>query len=216
MTQELSYVLVAGVFTILGSVIGCGVALYVSNRQREQERIKWEKDKKKEDSRMFLDESRLLLERAYETFTRAGVSPPKNNRRLWLSTARMISRFRNMRELLTEPAHNIIADEHEEYWRLRFHTLLQKNRNNLDANYFTPSGLRNKSDAIDITSIAVILDFSTWRNEIPDPLDSVNSKEFFAKNLILQDFPGVEMYLQGNKGYWAEVIRLRTARNKDT
>ena len=50
----------------------------------------------------------------------------------------MIARFKKMRERLTESEHHEIADEHEEYWRLRFYTLLQDNKENFTMSYLPP------------------------------------------------------------------------------
>ena len=86
MPKELWLVIGAGCFTILGAGIVAVANLFNTRRERLAER-------KKQVSKGFLDEARLLLERAYETFTRCGTSAPKNDRELWLSTARMIVRF---------------------------------------------------------------------------------------------------------------------------
>jgi len=202
MFQELSPIS-PGLYTLFGAGIVACTTWLVNHYQRRRDRIKREEDKRKEASRAFLDESLLLLERAYETFTRCGTSPPRSDRILWLSTARMIVRFQNMRLRLTEPEHRNIADEHEEYWRLRFYTVLHENTEHFTPDYFfgiqsIPRFVRDtESGVIDSTSIAVIFDFATWKEGMSDPLDSVNAQELFARRAVLRDFPGVREHLEG-------------------
>src|SRR5262245_40623852 len=47
-------------------------------------------------SKAYLDETVRGMERAYETFIRLGANPPKNDRLLWLSTARMLIRSQRL------------------------------------------------------------------------------------------------------------------------
>lgn len=210
MPQELSYVIVGGGFTLLGATIGFCGALYVNYRQRKQR----EEDKRKEVSKAFLDESIVLLERAYETFTRLGTNPPSNDRALWLSTARMMVRFKKMRKRLTESEHREIADEHEEYWRLRFYTLLQDNRDNFTMSYLAPSDDVYEADVVPRRAIAVIFDFAKWKEGMDDPLDSLDEKELFARGAVPIDFFDVIEFLERYDTFWAEVLRIRESRRQ--
>ncbi|MGB6063378.1 MAG: hypothetical protein WBG50_01130 [Desulfomonilaceae bacterium] len=113
MYQYLGSFIIGGC-ALLASLIATSVALCASNRQIRLGRIQREDEKRKEASKAFLDEARLLLERAYETFARCYGSTgiPQDDPHHWLSTARMIVRFQKMRQRLTEPEHLDIADEH--------------------------------------------------------------------------------------------------------
>jgi hypothetical protein len=120
----------------------------------------------------------------------------------------MIDGFQNMRLRLTEPERWDIADEHEEYWRLRFYTLLQENRRKFTIEYFLPRGGLYNPDSIGHQSVAVIFDFVKWREGMPDPLESVNDKELFASGAVPLNFPGVIDYPEKYEEYWADVMRL--------
>jgi hypothetical protein len=192
---------------LLGATIVGFVNLQINHSRREEDKAKREEDKRKEASKAFLDESILLLERAYETFTRCGTDPPRNDRMLWLSTARMIIRFRKMRDRLTEPAHQDVSDEHEEYWRFRFYSLLLENSKNFTTTYFLAGG--QDMSVIDRTSISVVFNFAEWRKGVSDPLDTVKVRELISTEwlFLLQEFQGVRDFLEQDQEHWAEVMR---------
>jgi hypothetical protein len=214
MAQDLSYVVVGGAFTLFGATIGFCGALYVNYRQREYDKKQREEDKRKEVSKAFLDESLVLLERAYETFTRLGTNPPSNDRVLWLSAARMMVRFRKMRGRLTESEHCEIADEHEEYWRLRFYTLIQDNKKNFTMSYLAPRDDVSEADVVPRRAIAVIFDFANWKEGMEDPLDVVDEKELFARGAVPIDFFHVIEFLERYETFWKKVMRIRESRRR--
>ena len=159
------------------------------------------KEDRRAESKVFLDEAIALLNRSYETFTRFGDYPPKNDKLLWLSTARMIVRFQNMRKQITEKDHQAIVDENEEYIRLKFYTLLDACKDKLTVDYFIPSDFPNESSGIvPRNSVAVIFDFAKWREDMTDPLDQIDDKELLARGAVPIDFMGVENFL----GYYQQ------------
>lgn len=160
-------------------------------------------------SRVFLEESKQLLNRAYETFTQFGKNPPKNDRFLWLTTARMIVRYRNMRNRITVAEHIDIVDEHEEYCRLQFYQLLQQNKEEFTENYFIPSGDQYGGDVVARNAVAVIFDYAKWKEDMPDPLDHINDKELFARGVVPIDFHGVRSFLERYSNYWDEIQKLK-------
>ncbi|OOY36786.1 hypothetical protein BOV89_10680 [Solemya velum gill symbiont] len=178
--------------------------LYRSNADRHQQ------DDDRKRSETFLNESIELLERAYETFTRSGHSPPDNDRLLWLSTARMLLRFNKMKSLITESDHIHIADENEEYMRLKFYTLLDSCRDRFTLDYFMPNRRLFDGDNIDRKSLAVIFDFSKWKEGTDDPLDAVDDQELFAQGAAQIDYLGVHSYIEQDQRYWEEIKRRKT------
>lgn len=172
-----------------------------TNRHMEEDAFK--------ASTVFLDESIRLLERAYEVFTDKSehVEPRRNSRLLWLTTARMLVRYENIKKNITVPAHKDIANEHEEYWRFIFYNLLDSNKENFDLNYLQPSGDMYGGDSIARRSIAVIFDFAKWNG--PDVLDSIDDKRLYAKRIIPIDQFGIERYLEQYEEYWQEVMEIR-------
>ena len=123
---------IGSIATAFAAVIAFGV--YVSTVRRHQE------EDSRKTSETYLREALSVLEKAYETFIQQGDNPPANDRLLWLSTARMIVRFQKLRKKVTEKDHVAVADENEEYTRLKFYTLLKGNSNNFSREYFLPWG----------------------------------------------------------------------------
>lgn len=160
-------------------------------------------------SEVYLEECKKLLDRAYETFTRYGADPPKADRLLWLSTARMIQRFRLMRQRLIEEDHVAIADESEEYVRLKFKTTLDTSRDKLTTAYFMPSGNIYAGDEIARKSIAVIFEFANWRAGATDPLECINDKQLIANGAIPSDFTGVDGFIAQYQTYWEEIEAMK-------
>ena len=121
----------------------------------------------------FLKESKELLEKTYLLFTDNGenTSPPRNDRLLWLTTARMIIRYQNIKEKITFKGHIDIIEEHEEYWRFHFFKLLDENTESFSIGYFQPSGDKYNGFNVARNSIAIVFDFANWNG--PDPLEGV-------------------------------------------
>ena len=176
------------------------------------------KDDKYRASEIFLNESIKVLERSFEMFTdnRENVSPPRNDRLLWLTTARMMLRFKILRSNVSEKEHVEICDEHEEYWRFQFYNLLAANKDNFTKEYYNPNGAIHSGGCIARNSMAVIFDFSRWNEEVSDPMDEVNDKELFAKGAIpITQFGAVE-FLEENEKYWGEVQKIKAALENDS
>lgn len=121
-----------------------------------------------------------------------------------------------MRSKIKVAEHAEIADEHEEYWRLRYYTLLRENRDNFTLSYFQPSGDRYGGDTISRKSIAIVFHFARWREKEIDPLDNINDKVLIADQAIPIDFFEVEKFLEQYEDYWAEVLRLRRQQSNNS
>ncbi|MDZ7662951.1 hypothetical protein [Thiohalophilus sp.] len=194
------------IFQTIGSLAIAGSAivaffLYRLNQARHSHEDKYKA------SETFLKESIRILERSYEIFTDNGkhIFPPRNDRLLWLTTARMILRFDRLKSRITENEHKEIIDEHEEYWRFQFYKLMDFNNSNFTKAYFCPSGNQYDADTIAINSIAIIFSFAKWKEGNEDPLRAVDDKMLFAKGAIPIDQFGVLDFLEGYSEYWGEV-----------
>jgi len=157
-------------------------------------------------SEAFLKEAKQLLDKTYSLFTdkEENVNPPRGDRLLWLTTARMITRYRNIKEKVTAPAHIEIIEEHEEYWRFHFYKVLDQNSMNFDAAYI---GVINSGTNVSRKSIAIIFDFAKWNG--PDPIEKINDKVLFANKVLPIDQHGILYYLEEQEHYWAEVLEIR-------
>lgn len=166
-------------------------------------------------SQTFLNEAIKNLERAYEIFTDSGenMSPPKNDRLLWLTTARMILRYEKLKSRITKDEHIDIVEEHEEYWRFQFYKLMDSNKINFTKAYFNPSGKSHSGDCVARNSMAVIFSFARWKEGAIDPMDKVNDKLLFAKGVVPIDQLGASSFLEDYEEYWEEVEKLRAELN---
>jgi len=187
--------------------------LYVAstNRHVQEDARAW--------SAVFLKESKQILERAYEVFSGSGQSAPANDRLIWLSIARMLLRYHALKVHISEPDHQQIMEENEEYQRLRFYVLLDRCKDELDHEYFRgPEDHPQDSDEIDDRSIAVIFNFTRWPDGRPDPIDDVDDVELFAQGAVPITYHGVEAHLSRRQQHWeaiqARKRELREARTK--
>lgn len=188
--------MIGSIAVAFSATIAFGV--YLSNIHRHQQ------EDAREASETYLEESLSLLNKAYEIFVREGTDPPKNDRLLWLTTARMIVRFQKMRQRISEADHIAVADENEEHTRFKFYTILERNKANFSRQYFCPS--RNHySGNIHRKSLAVVFAFARWKEGMPDPLDEVDDIELFARGALPIDQHGAEDYLEGYADYWQKV-----------
>lgn len=156
-----------------------------------------EKEDNKYASKEYLDEAINLLERSYEIFTDKGgnLAPPRNNRLLWFTTARMIVRYQIVKGKITESSHIDIVQEHEEYWRLQFYEILEDNNDNFTVEYFQPSGDKYHHTTISRKTILIIFNFSKWHDDKQDVLKQIDEIELLAKGAVSISFSGVEDFI---------------------
>ena len=180
------------------------------NRHKDEDAYK--------ESYTFLKEAINNLERAFEIFTDNGtnISPPRNDRLLWLTTARMILRFNKLRSRINISEHIDIVDEHEEYWRFQFYKLLDENKSNFTKTYFNPSGKPHSGECVARNSMAVIFSFTRWKKGAKDPMEEVDDKLLFAKGAIPIDQFGAIEFLEDYEKYWNEVEELKKKLNNDS
>lgn len=163
-------------------------------------------------SKEYLDEAINLLERAFEIFTdkSQNLSPPRNDRLLWFTTARMIVRYQNVKHKITESSHKDIVQEHEEYWRLQFYELLDDNKDNFTVEYFQPSGDKYHHTTISRKTIPVIFNFSRWHDDSQDVLKQVDEIELLANGAVSISFTGVEEFLEQYDEFFEKVERRKS------
>lgn len=158
-------------------------------------------------SKVYLSEAVNILERAYDIFTDKGcnIYPPRNNRLLWLTTARMFLRYYRIKQRISQDDHCTIVKEHEEYWRVQFYNILDRNKSNFDLRYFQPSGNKYHGDNIQRDSIGVIFDFARWYDDSEDPLPNTDVISMYAKDAVPSDQVGVQEFIEQYDQYFAKI-----------
>ncbi len=125
------------------------------------------------------------LENAYGTLTDNGTEiPPPRGRLRWLTTARHILRYQELRKQLTS-YHELICEEQEEHWRNKFYRAVAELA---DQKYYfgqarDPAG--KSPPPIELRSAVVVLAFADWPKGKADPIDDVNVADLLGKAQIV-------------------------------
>ena len=183
--------------------------LYMSTLKRHQ------KDDLRKQSETYMREALSVLEKSYETLVQQGDNPPANDRLLWLSTARMIVRFQNLRKKVTEKDYLAVIDENEENVRLKFHTLLNRNAGSFTYQYFCPEGRQYSGVNVNRNSMAVIFAFSRWKEDMADPLALVDDVDLYARGALPINQTGAKEFLEHYTDYWQKVQDRKEQINAD-
>jgi hypothetical protein len=176
------------------ALVFAGLSYYLSAK-------KFALEKTSKQSEQYLKEGIGSLERAYSIFTdsNANCSPPRPDRYNWLTTARIIQSYNKLKKHVTLVEHQIVLQEHEEYWRHKFYLTLDSN-DMLSVSYFAKSKAEMAFDSdfanLDLSSLAVIYYFSEWKHDYIDPLDSVETAKLFAYGTILSRHHGLQSYVK--------------------
>mgnify|MGYP000117900596 FL=1 len=140
------------------------------------------------------------LERAYSSLTngKSGYSLPPPDRLNWLTSARQIIRYYELKSMLETDLYKLICsehEEHEEHWKHEFYLSL-KSGGTIFPDYF-------KSNNIHLKSALVIMNFKQWAPDAEDPLDSIDGTKYVNDDYTLKGQVGLEICIQesGEKYY---------------
>lgn len=123
-----------------------------------------------------VDQLKQSLELTYMSLaTGDDKSPPTNSRLRWLTSARHISRYRELNRRLKTSLYRTISAEQEEYWRNRVYNLLQRIDDSKFFECVNPEEM--VEEKIEPKSAAIVYSFSVWKEGMPDPLDSMSFEE---------------------------------------
>ena len=119
-----------------------------------------------------------LLEKAYQTLSPlAKTDQPPNDRRTWLSAARLISTAEKLGSQITEQSHCLIYRERREYWRARLYELIFPSREGLPSTFYAEEPghmigyVGNVRAPLSEKSLAVLYRFVRWPEDLADPID---------------------------------------------
>lgn len=118
-----------------------------------------------------------LLEKAYLTLSPPpGTDRPPNDRRTWLSAARLISTAEKLGTKISEGSHCLIYREKREYWRARFYELIFPSTEGYPSSYYADKPEHMIGHGEDVRaplsekSLAFIYRFARWPEDLPDPI----------------------------------------------
>lgn len=134
-------------------------------------------------------ESVLALERAYRSLNAAQQdgNRPAPDRLNWLTAARHLESFKDLRGRLKTKLYRRLCAEHEEHWRHEFYQSLLKDRI-VNVSYFD-------AGPIEPRSAVVIYGFAAWPESRRDPIDVADYEAIFQQSDILKGNIGLKQYL---------------------
>jgi len=128
----------------------------------------------------------ISLERAHRSLTLGSLnySLPEASRLNWLTSARQIVRFKELKSMLKTDLYKLICSEHEDHWKHEFYLSLKHNEF-MSSQYF-------ESNNIQLKSALVIMNFKQWSSNVDDPLESIDGKKLASDNYTLLGQHGLE------------------------
>jgi hypothetical protein len=189
----------AAIAVALSAIVGLNVYLTTIKRHNSEDARK--------ESQEYLHESRNCMERTFEIFTDNGrnTDPPRNSRVLWQMTASMFLRYYRIKEKISQADHREIINEHEEYWRMQFYNLLDRNRSKFDLLYLQPSCEKCGTDTEHMNAIGIIFDFARCTAASADSLRDADGVAMHARGAVPADQHGIRQFIQSNDAYHAMV-----------
>ena len=144
--------------------------------------IKNVKDRRYFKDKELLEQLKNSMELAFNSIAiERGDDPfPTNNRLSWLTSARHIIRYRQLRKFLKTKLYKTLCDEQEEYWRSQFYKLLGHIENSSFFQCIDPEKMEDEN--IEPRSAAIIYSFSTWKEGMPDPIENMSFEELVSKH----------------------------------
>ena len=159
---------------------------YWSSRGKAKEDYKLAKDKE------ICEQAILAIERAYGSLTngKKKYELPDASRLNWLTSARQIIRFQQLKSELKTDIYKLVCSEHEEHWKHEFYLSLKHNDFNCSS-YFN-------NNNIDLTSALVITNFKQWDPETKDPMDDIDANTLINDGYTLKGQIGLQTIIKAN------------------
>ena len=118
-----------------------------------------------------------LSEKAYQLLApTAGSDQPPNDRRSWLSAARLIRTAEKLGAPITEDSHRLIYQEKREYWRTRLYELIVPSIDGFPSSFYAekPEHMIGYSGRVRAPlsekSLAFLYRFVRWHEGLADPI----------------------------------------------
>ncbi|HUV51343.1 MAG TPA: hypothetical protein VMW78_10045 [Anaerolineae bacterium] len=158
------------------------------------------KDRQFSDDKKLFEHLKQFIELAYKSLSsNDDEGRPTNFRERWLSAARHIERYRELKINLKTNLYKTICEGTEEYWSDRFYWLLDHIENK---NFFKSVHPEKMIDEkIDVRSAAIVYSFSVWKKGRIDPVDNLDLEE-----IILQ----YKLYSPRHRVFWDYVQNTKS------
>lgn len=143
------------------------------------------------------DQAIKALERAFLTLTgkRGTAEAPEPSRLNWLTTARLLIKFKELKALLKTDLYNLICSEHEEHWRHQFYLCIKHNELLSTSYYQNKETLPISSENIDPRSALIIANFTQWPHGLDDPIDKIDKNKLINDGYTLNGRRGIRDYI---------------------
>ena len=144
----------------------------------QEQRLKVQLHEEREDSKIYLENAVVSLERAYAEIMKGSEgSVPRSDRLTWLTTARLLLSASEISSKITVGSIRKMYEAHEEHWRKQFYNVFDPHNfkspmNNSD--YFRQGERETPGYVIDERSMKVIFEFCEWPKARQDPLSAVD------------------------------------------
>lgn len=177
----------------IGTIATAIIALHAINREKERSR-----------EEIKCNEAKECLKLSYDALLKDSIDgAPIPHRQNWMTSARFIIRFYEIKSDVQQDEYKKILDGQRLVWLYVFYESLRKigggvddgRRKMLDipAEYFLGNGV-----ALEQTSVAVVLNFAIWDDEINDPLGrSGLTMDKLAR--VLEVCPSTKKFLERNR-----------------
>jgi len=121
-----------------------------------------------------------FLEKSYETLVVKDSPEPSNNRRTWLTSARLLKTAESLAERLVEASHRKIYEQTREYWRGKLYDLIYPTQpEGLPSTFYADepdhmlATINEQRSPLSEKSLAYLYRFIQWPDKAADPIGEV-------------------------------------------
>lgn len=159
---------------------------YWLSRNKTKQDLELAKDKE------ICEQAIIAIERAYSSLTngKEKYEIPDASRLNWLTSARQIVRFQQLKSMLKTDLYKLVCSEHEEHWKHEFYLSLKHN------DFFSSSYFQ--SNNIHLTSALVVVNFKQWEPDTKDPLDDIDANKLIDDGYTLQGQHGLRKTIENS------------------
>lgn len=181
--------------TIFSGLTLFSVIFLALNYKLDKDKAKLEADLSKDKE--ICGQAEKAIERAYISLTGENGSkvPPEPSRLNWLTSARLIIKFNELKAQLNTDLYKLICSEHEAHWKHQFYLCLNHNELQSESYYQGNDMLPISSENIDLRSALIIANFTQWSPDLEDPILNVDKNKLINDGYTLNGRFGIKEYI---------------------